>query len=149
MKKYTIEDIRKLDPKLCYDPAKYLAEDWQGTLIDMLQVSDCPAEDRIYVVTSFLDDKTNRSFAVACAREALKLVDNPDQRSVAACDVAERFVNGEATEQELAAARDAAAWAAASADAWADAWDDARDKKIEILISLINGSETTAAAENN
>jgi hypothetical protein len=78
------------------------------------------------------NEKTARLFAVWCAREALKLVDNPDPRSIAACDVAERYANGEATDEELAAAR-AAAWdsardaagAAARAAAWAAAWDAA------------------------
>jgi len=62
------------------------------------------------------DAKTQRLFAVWCAREALKLVDNPDPRSVAACDVAERYANGKATDEELDAAL-AAALAAARAAA--------------------------------
>ena len=77
--------------------------------------------------------RTVRLFSVWCAREALKLVDNPDQRSVTACDVAERYANGEATEKELYAARAAArdaAWDAARAAArdaaWDAAWDAAR-----------------------
>ena len=65
-----------------------------------------------------------RLFAVWCAREALKLISNPDKRSVTACDVAEAYANGNATKEELAAARDAA-WAAAEAAAW-DVWDAAR-----------------------
>jgi len=61
-----------------------------------------------------------RLFAVWCAREALKLVENPDQRSVKACDVAEAWANGNATQEELAAAyvaaKDAAKDAARAAD---------------------------------
>jgi len=53
------------------------------------------------------NERTARLFAVWCA-----LIDNPDPRSVAACDVAERYANSEASKDELAAAR-AAAWAAA------------------------------------
>ena len=64
------------------------------------------------------NDKTLRLFAVWCAREALKLIDNPDPRSVNGCDVAEKYANGEATEEELDAAR-AATWDAAWAAAWA------------------------------
>lgn len=122
----TIQDIRDIEP--CYDPTEYLPEDWSGTIIDILNVEDCPAIDRLWVVTRFLDDRTNRLFAVWYAREELKLIENPDPRSVEVCNVAERFANGEATDQELNAARDAArdaAWDAEYADrdaAWAAVW---------------------------
>ena len=123
----TIADIRAKNP--CYDPARYLPEGWSGTLLDVLAVENVPCEDRVWVVTQFLDDKTNRLFAVWCAREALKLVDNPDPRSWAACDVAERFANGQATWQELVAAKKnarAAARGIAGLLAWSAAWKSAR-----------------------
>ena len=101
-----INDIRSKSP--CYDPVRFLPEDWQGTLLDILNIEACPAGDRIWVVTNFLDERANRLFAVWCAREALKLIAEPDARSVKACNVAERFANGEATQDELAAASDAA-----------------------------------------
>ena len=74
-------------------------------------------------------DRQWRLYAVWCARRVQHLTTDP--RSVAALDVAERYARGEASDEELAAARDAAgdAWAAAR-DAWAaarDAWDVARD----------------------
>jgi hypothetical protein len=69
--------------------------------------------------------RTARLFAVWCARQALKLVDNPDPHSIAACDTAERYANGTATADELSAARDAA-WAAARDAARVAAWDAAR-----------------------
>jgi hypothetical protein len=125
--KITVADIRAKKP--CHDPTKYVAEGWTGSLLDILNLEAVPALDRIWVVTQFLDDSTNRLFAVWCAREALKLIDNPDQRSVAACDVAERFANGAATTNELRAAEAAAwtaAWTAAGAAAEAAAWTAAR-----------------------
>ena len=70
-------------------------------------------------------DREWRLFAVWCARQVQHLM--TDERSIKALDVAERFANGEATEEELIAAR-AAAWAAAEA-AWAAgaaAWAAAR-----------------------
>ena len=70
------------------------------------------------------NERTARLFAVWCAREALNLIDRPDPRSVTACVVAERHAYGEASDDELAAAR-AAAWAAARAAALAAAWDAA------------------------
>ena len=71
-----------------------------------------------------------RLFAVWCARQTLAIVPNPDPRSIAACDVAERYANGQATDEELNAAW-AAAWDAArdaaTAAARDAAWDAARD----------------------
>ena len=87
-----------------------------------------------------------RRYAVWCARKVQHLM--TDERSIAALDVAERHANGDATDEELAAARDAAAdwdaaaaraagadwaagaaaWAAwaAAAVGWVAAWDAAR-----------------------
>ena len=75
----------------------------------------------IWVATrdGVLDDRTLRLFSVWCARQVQHLMTDP--RSVAALDAAERFANGEATADELAAA-EAAARAAAGAAAWAGAW---------------------------
>lgn len=116
MKQITYSDIKALSP--CYDPTRYIPEDWTGTVIDILNVEDCPAHDRLWVVLreQFIDKKTLRLFAVWCAREALKLVENPDARSVEACNVAERYANGEATDEELSEANSAAYYAARSAE---------------------------------
>ena len=155
---FRIDDIRNFRPRPCYDPSRYLAEDWTGTALDVLDVKDCPAADRLWVVLreECVSSRTLRLFAVWCARQALALVDNPDQRSVAACDTAERFANGEASKRALAAAQAAAraaasvaardaAGAAASAAAWdaasAAARDAARDAawaaQIDILREML------------
>ena len=63
-----------------------------------------------------------RLYAVWCARRVQSLVKDP--RSVTALDVAERYANGAASNDELAAAW-AAAWAAARDAAWAAARDAA------------------------
>jgi len=110
MQTITCDAIRKHKP--CYDPATKLPEDYSGTVVDFLKQEQVPAHDRIWVARFFVTDKTNRLFAVWCARQALALVPNPDPRSTAACDVAERFANGEATKEELDAAAESA-WAAA------------------------------------
>ncbi len=89
-------------------------------------------------------DNEIRLFAVWCARQVQHLM--TDSRSIAAIAVAERFANGEASQEDLAAARDAARAAAraaardaaraaaraaardaARAAAWAAAWAAARD----------------------
>ena len=150
MKTLTIEDIRDLSP--CYDPVKYLSKNWKGNVIDILDVNDCPVEDRIWVVTKLLDDKTNRLFAVDCAKRALDRIEDPDPRSLKAVEIAEKYAYGNATDKELGAAWDAANSAACDANsaarsaayaayyaardaassaawdaAWSAAWSAARD----------------------
>ena len=76
-------------------------------------------------------DRDIRLFAVWCARQVQHLMN--DRRSVNALDVAERYANGLATEEELAAARDAAR------DACAAAWDASATKQSEMLVRMCNG----------
>ena len=148
----------------CYDPIEIgMPKNYSDTIpnfINEYRDKVKNKEDIIWAVChkDYMTDKDMRLFAVWCAREALKLIDTPDPRSVKACDVAESFANGNATNEELAAARDAAwdAWDAARDAAWAagdaawaawdaardavwdaawDAWDVARDAQIDHLLT--------------
>jgi hypothetical protein len=67
-----------------------------------------PAQDIISLLCrkEFMSYENLRLFAVWCARNTLKLVKDPDIRSIEACNVAEKFANGEATKDELEAAND-------------------------------------------
>lgn len=109
MKKYTAQDILELNS--CDSFIEKVGENWTGTLVDILKLEDVSHEDRLWIVTRYLSDKQNRLLVVWCARRALKLVFEPDPRSIKACDIAEKFAYGRATEEELAAAREAA-WTA-------------------------------------
>ena len=71
-----------------------------------------------------LSEAQLRLFAIRCARRVQHLMTDP--RSLAALDVAERYANGEATDDELSAAWDAA-WDAAWTAAMAASWDEGRD----------------------
>ena len=101
-------------------------------------------------------DKELRLFAVQCARSVQHLL--TDKRSLAALDTAERFADGQATAQEMAAAgaaaREAAwaaawaaagaaareaAWAAAGAAARAAAREAAREAQANLLILVCKG----------
>ena len=70
-------------------------------------------------------DREIRLFAVWCARQVQHLMTDP--RSIAALDVVERYANGQASDEELAAAADAAADAAGAAADAADAAGAAAD----------------------
>jgi hypothetical protein len=141
--KITYKDIVAMKP--CYMPACYMPEEigiekgYSATIPDFINEYRDKVnrpEDIIWTVArpDYMNEKDRMLFAVWCAREALKLI-NPDQRSIDACDVAERYANGEATDDELAAARVAARAAGAAAEAaveaaagaagaaaWAAAW---------------------------
>ncbi len=116
MKTINNELIRSFNP--CYDPSRYVKDENEN--LPILEAVNkyrgtVPDKDIIWLLCreEFMSLKNLRLFAVWCAREALKLMDNPDPQSIEACNVAERYANGEATKQELSAAA-AAAYAAAA-----------------------------------
>ena len=65
MKQLTIKDIRNLNP--CYDPNKYLPEDWTGTVVDILNIEECSATDRIWVAVRLIPRFIVEAFAIDCA----------------------------------------------------------------------------------
>lgn len=92
-----------------------LRHDAEIPLLDILKSNGL--DDALWVLHCVLDaDRDLRLFAVWCARQVEHMME--DQRSKDALNVAERFANGEATDEERDAARDAA-WAAARDVAWA------------------------------
>ena len=122
--KTTLNKIRKYEP--CTDG-------WQKLLTHLgkTKADDEPLSLLTIIDSNGLDDalwclraveghaKEIRLYAVWCARQVQHLL--KDQRSLDALDMAERYANGQATEAELTAVRDAAwdaAWDARSA-AWA------------------------------
>ena len=123
MKTISNRIIRKFKP--CYDPAEVIKDEneelpvveWVEKYRNLVHKK----QDIIWLLCNklYMSDRDMRLFAVWCAREALKLVDSPDPRSIEACNVAERFANGEATSEKLGVAY---------AAAWAAAWDSQIDK---------------------
>ena len=111
---------------------KWAAQIDPNSKIDLLTIlNNSAVEDAIWVLRAALPvkhrDLIARLFACDCAEKALALVPDPDPRSIEAVRVSRGFANGVNTQEELAAARDAAnvtgaegaAWAAAGAAAWA------------------------------
>ena len=108
MKTINNELIRSLTP--CYDPTRYVTDEVETlSVVEWVKKyrGTIPDKDIIWLLChkEFLSDKDLRLFAVWCARESLNLIDNPDPRSIEACNVAERYANGEATRAELEEAR--------------------------------------------
>lgn len=122
MKTINNELIRSFKP--CYDPSEkgipddeaLTVHEWVAKYRNIISVSDILW---LLLRNEFYDNRQLRLFAVWCAREALKLVENSDQRSINACNVAEKFANGDATKEDLdavyTAANDAARAAASGA----------------------------------
>lgn len=102
--------------------------------LEILALRMIPAEDRLWAVLreEFIPAPMLHACACRCAEDALSRIDNPDPRSINAIVVKRRWIAGEATDEELAAAEvDAwtaartatrAAAEAARAATWAAAW---------------------------
>jgi hypothetical protein len=93
-----------------------------------------------------------REFALWCAEQAHHLM--TDQRSTDALDTVRRYLDGQATEDDLAAARAAAVWAAweaawEAADAWAAdaAWACARSDAWTAAWTAAAGSAIARAGD--
>ena len=117
-KKITYKALKAMSP--CYKPQEIgIKSDYSATISKFIKEYRNKVqskEDIVWVLCrkEYMTDRDLRLFAVWCAREALKLDSNPDPRSVNACNIAEKFANGDATQEEEDAAR-ATAWAAAGA----------------------------------
>ena len=115
------------DRRACYDPAKVLGEDWSGTILDLLNMENIPAFDKMWAFSQI--GATSLSIQRLAAVNLVRLtplgdgrtVFNllTDQRSIDALIVAERYAKGKATKEKLKIA------AAAADAAYADATDAA------------------------
>ena len=84
--------------------------------LEILTLRRIPADERLWAVLreEFIPAPILHEFACRCAEDALSRIYNPDPRSINAIVVKRRWIAGEATDEELAAAR-TAAWAAQAA----------------------------------
>lgn len=112
MKKYTIKDIMALRPCYTRKQVKRLWKDAAGLDLFEILALPIPVEDTIWGVCRLLDNMTLRLFVCTCAENALNIErasgHETDKRSWEAIEVARRYVLGEATNEELAKAYDAA-----------------------------------------
>ena len=139
MIRVTADEVMSWGP--CWDRAKVRAllaerEAWTfEDAVDLWGTGRLPAKDFLWITLrrAVLSDKVLRLHAVRSARRALEreraAKREPSPASWEACDVAERFAHGEATREELVAAR-SAAYAAYAAYAESEA-------QVEDLILLV------------
>ena len=144
--------------KACYD-CTHFALQYQ-TMRDVWE--HCPRVDWLCWILNVLDapadEKAVRLYMVWCARNT-PLQDGrtteallTEQASRDALVVAERFANGQATLDELSAARSAAwsaaesaarsaarstAWSAAESAAWSAAWSAARSAQVDAFRKIV------------
>lgn len=111
MKTFPIQDIRSWNP--CYDPNRYLPEDWKGTALDILNHVDIPDKDKLWVVLRevCIDADTLHRFACWNASVALFLSGWNDTRSWNAIKTKLDFLDGKINESDLSDA-ESAAWSA-------------------------------------
>lgn len=132
MKTITYEQFLQFKPCYLSNPNKkklmksiaQRREHWSA--MDILELENIPAADRLWAVLreELIDAPILHEFACRCAERALRRVENPDPRSVRAIEVKRAWIRGEATDDELEAAR-AAALDAAEDAARAAAWNAA------------------------
>jgi hypothetical protein len=142
MKIVTIDDIRAFRPKPCYDPGRYLADDWSGTALDILAVEECPAEDRLWVVlrTQCVEQSLLNAFARWCALSVAHLWQSPMP------DVVRQFL--ETGDEMLRSAAWAAAWSAAGAAARSAAWSAASDAARAATWAAASAATSAAQVEH-
>ena len=100
----TTEMIMKKEP--CKEYTQERVQELVGegkTLLELTEL-DIPALDRVWVITRFLNSKTNRKFAIWCARRCKISI----QAITDYVDITEKYYNGKATKEELRAARSVA-----------------------------------------
>ena len=127
--KTTLNKIREHSPcaqgwaKLLATLNKTKADDENVSFLTILESNGL--DDALWCLRSTPEyNRDSRLFAVWCARQVQHLM--TDERSLNALDVAERYADGLANNEELDAARDAA-WDAARDAAWDAARAAARD----------------------
>ena len=156
MKSITYEEFLEFGPCYLDDPKEKALMDSiaqrqdRWTALDILELEEIPDEDKLWCVLreELIEPEKLHEFACVCAERALRRVENPDPRSVAAIEAKRAWMKGEISDAELAAAR-AAAWAAAGAAAWASerdaAWAAAGASERDAAWAAAGASERDAA----
>ena len=122
--KLTYQKIKDLYP--CYDPIKYIPENWEGTVFDILDLEGPSIGDKFWVILreDFIPSSILHEFGYQCAEHVLHFFEREfpnDLMPREAIEAKRKWVRGEITNKELEASKNAA-W-----EAHATAWDVNRD----------------------
>lgn len=142
MKTITYEQFLEFEPCYLDDPKKKALMDsiaarrGRWSALDILALDEIPPADRLWAVLreELIDAPILHELACRCAERALSRVENPDPRSLRAIEAKRAWIRGEATDDELEAAR-AAALDAARAATHAAAWNAAEAARAAALDS--------------
>lgn len=126
---------RRLIGALRYAPGPVICRvECGGTIIEGKDKLVCTSRKYLHVVNI---ERELHEFAIWCAERALKRTKNKDERCWNALKVKRLWLDGKATDAELAAAwsaAEAAAWDAA----WSAAWSAARGARNRKLTRIVN-----------
>ena len=117
------------------------------TALDVLDLPEEEVSDRdkrwAVLREEFIEPEILHEFACRCAEDALKGVENPDPRSLAAIDAKRKWLREEIGDEELVRAQDAATAAARDAVTvadWAAAWAAAEASDLDTQCAVWNAS---------
>ena len=113
-----------------------MRDEWSA--LDIMRLDDVAADDRLWLVLreELIDAHILHEFACRCADRAIARIGKPDSRSVAAIEAKRKWLRGECSDEELAAASDAASDAA---------WDAARAAARVAAMAAARATERGAA----
>lgn len=142
MKSLSVEEIQKLGPcwletaegRKRFRRIGSRKERWSALDVLDLPKEDVSSEDKLWLVLreEFLNARTLHLFACEAAEQALERTENPDLRSIEAIRMKRLWLDGKATNDELAAAGDAA---------WSVSRAAVRDSQIKILLKIMEREE--------
>ena len=151
MKTVTPEQFKEFGPcwletaagRQRYARVAVMRDEWNA--LDVLALDGVSNEDKLWAVLreEFIDAPVLHEYACRCAEYALTFVREPDSRSIAAIEAKRKWLRGEISNDDLAAAR-AAAWTAADAAARAAAdavVAAAREHEVKLLKELLREVE--------
>ena len=131
--------LRTAEGRARYERVVAKRAEWNA--LDVLDLEDVSGDEKLWAVLreAFLPPMLLHEFACRCAEWALSFIDSPDPSSVEAIRVKRRWMAGDATDRELAAA-----WAAARAAAEAAAWAAAEAAAVAAVEDAARAAEFTA-----